>query len=232
VEPRRRALPFVLVGALGMLSAGAIVLSVATAPVTDVEQLHLAAGSTLAASGFSLVDTNSVVSEATVGPTAGSGTTQVVHVRYQAPDAVEETGPNATGQIVTVVVVGSRRFEGVGSRWEELPPAPGLGAAAVDDLLFPLRAAATADQVVRSGDRYGFVPKDLTGFLTTLLGLRPAHLESLQVSAKVTGDFVSTERISVRLGQERLQVALVFNAIGSAPPVTVPPAAEVVPATP
>jgi hypothetical protein len=48
----------------------------------------------------------------------------------------------------------------------------------------------------------------------------------------VHGDFLTEERITAVLGQQRLSVDLVFSAIGSAPPVQAPPASSLVPAGP
>jgi len=230
VHTRPRALPFLVVGAFGLLALGAVVLSVSTAPADAEQQLHVAADATLAAPGFELVDTNSVRPVA-AAPAAGQAHVEVVHVRYQAPDAVEETEPDAAGQIVSVIVVGDRRFGSLGRGWRELPPSPGLGAEAVATVLFPLRAASDGVEVTRNGDVYHFVPRHLADFAGTLLGRASTQLSSLQVAATVHEDYLVGERVTAVLGGEQLRVDLVFSSVGSARPVEAPPASELVPAS-
>ena len=124
---RPRALPFVLVGVFTILLVGAIALSLSTAPPLDEQQLHIAATATLDASGFVVVDTNSITSPGSTSPVPGSETV-VVHVLYQAPDAIEESEVGPGGQTGAVILIGARRFRESGSQWTELSASPGVGS--------------------------------------------------------------------------------------------------------
>jgi hypothetical protein len=61
------------------------------------------------------------------------------------------------------------------------------------------------------------------------LGVRPAQLSAPRLTAEVRGDFLVDERITALVGQQRLEVDLAFSAVGSAPPVQVPPGTLLVP---
>ena len=220
-----RGLAHILVAMLTLLTLGAIALSLWSAPPVDEQQLHIAASATMAASGFILTDTNSVTS---IAPAPAGGPKQlprtaVVHVLYGAPDAVEESEPGPSGQTISVIVIGARRFRSSGAQWTELPASPGLGVQAASTILSPLKAAAGASAVTRHGDVYSFVPVNVEQFITTVLGVSPSRLSSPRLTAVVHGDYLTDERITAVLGQQRLGVDLVFSAIGSAPPVTAPP---------
>ena len=220
-----RAAPFLTVGVLGLLALGGLLLSLAEAPPVAVTELHTAAAATLAASGFDLTDTNTATP---LGPsgTAGSVT---IRVRYEAPDAVEETGPDAAGHQVTVRVVGSRRFGLVGpSRWTELPPAAALGAKAAETFLSPLRAAASAPVVTGGPTTFRLVPAHEAAFVARLLGRPSAQLTKVALSARVQGEFLTDERITAVLGTARLQVDLAFTTVGRAGSIPVPPPSELV----
>jgi hypothetical protein len=225
-------LPFILVGIFTVLLVGAIALSLATAPPLDEQQLHVAAAATLNASGFVVVDTNSVTSPGATALAPGSETV-VVHVLYRAPDAIEETEMGPGGQTGAVILIGARRFRESGSQWTELAPSPGVGAQVVKTIRSPLQAAAGAAVVTRQGDLYRFVPRGLDRFLTSVLGVRPSQLSSPLLTAEVGGEFLSHERISALVGRQRLTVDLAFSDVGSAPPVVAPPTSSLAPgATP
>jgi len=216
----------VLLALLTALVLGAIALSLWTAPPVAPEQLHAAAQATVAAPGFVLTDVNSVT--ALITPPPGSAPnlrrTQMVHVLYQAPDRVQETGPGPTGGPVEVVVIGSDHWARAGhGPWQRFSPSPGLGAEAAQTVLSPLQGAADATVVVRHGDVYRFLPPDLDRFVATLLGTSPAQLSSLRITATVTGEYVTGERISGVLGRQRLEVDITLSSVGDAPPVTAPP---------
>ena len=223
-----RALPFVLLGVFTILVVGAIALSLSTAPPTDDQQLHIAAAATLDASGFVVVDTNSVTSPGAATPGSGSETV-VVHVLYQAPDAIEESELGPGGQAGAVILIGARRFRESGGQWTELPPSPGLGVRVVKTIQSPLRAASGAVVVSRDGDLYRFVPKGLDRFLSSVLGVRPSQASSPVLTAEVQGEFLTHERITALVGAQRLTVDLVFSDVGSAPPVEAPPTSSLVP---
>lgn len=219
-----RLLSHVLLGVLTLLVVGAIALSLATAPPDGPQQLRGAAEATVAAPGFELQDTNSVTSPAATG---GQARVEVINVLYEAPDRVLETGPGPNGQMVSVLVAGDRHFSRTGAGWEELPPSPGIGADAVQTVLSPLQAASGATDVARSGDVYRFLPPDLDRFVATILGTSPAALSSLRLTATVEGEFVTRVQVVGVLHGERLEVMVALSRIGSAPPVTVPPASQV-----
>ena len=223
----RRALPHVTVGLFGLLVLGGVALSLASAPAVAVTELHTAARATLAASGFDLTDTNTATPS---GPSGGERAAEVIRVRYQAPDAVEETGPDATGHQVTVRVVGSRRFVLVGGTWTERSPVRDLGAQVVQSFLFPVRAVAAAPEVTGGPTLFRVVPAHEAAFVTRLLGRPRASLSGLAVTARVRGDVLVSEHVSAVLGGERLQVDLAFSAVGEAAPVRVPPARRAAPA--
>jgi len=215
-----------------VLVFGAIALSLVTAPPVAQSDLQSAARATLDASGFRLVDVNSATY---VGPVP-QGTpgrqltrTNVIHVLYQSPDRVRESGLTPSGQAATAVVAGSSHLVTSNGRWTELPAQAGLGAQAVKTVLSPLQVATGATDVVRRGDVYGFVPSDLAGFIATILGSAPGKLSRLQVGAVVRDGFLVEERVSAVLGDNRLGVDLAFSAIGAAPPVTLPVAGSPAP---
>ncbi|HTZ10725.1 MAG TPA: hypothetical protein VMB72_16750, partial [Acidimicrobiales bacterium] len=201
----RRALPHVTVGLFGLLVLGGVALSLASAPAVAVTELHTAARATLAASGFDLTDTNTATPS---GPSGGERAAVVIRVRYQAPDAVEETGPDASGRQVTVLVVGDRRFGKVGSRWAQLPPEPGLGAQAAATFLLPLRAAASASRVTGGPTSFTLVPAHESDLVTRLLGRAPAGLAHLVVTAEVQGGVLTDEHLRGMVGAVRLDVDL------------------------
>ena len=232
MDPRRKLLPHVIMAVFTVLVFGAIALSLVTAPPGAQTDLHSAAKSTLDATGFRLTDVNSATY---IGPVP-QGTkgqlltrTNVIHVLYQAPDAVRESGTGASGQPLTAVVAGSRRLVTSNGRWSAYPPKAGLGAQAAKAVLSPLQVATGGTDVVRDGDVYGFVPTDLTSFVTDILGTAPSKLTQLHVAAVVHDGFLVEERISAVMGSNRLGVDLTFSAIGSAPPVTLPVAGSPAP---
>ena len=229
METRPRPLPFVLVGVFAALLIGGIALSLSTAPPLSQQQLRNGAAATLSASGFALVDTNSVAPLPSATAASGSVETVVFHVLYTAPDAVEESEAGAGGAIMSIILIGDRRFQGSGSQWTALPPSRGAGAGAVGTILSPLQAAASATKVTRHGDLYGFVPTSSDRLLTEVLGVRPSQLSSPRLTAVVRAGSLTRETITATYRHERLTVDLVFSRIGSAPPVTAPPSSSLVP---
>jgi len=155
----------------------------------------------------------------------------IIHVLYQAPDAVEESEAVPAGTMA-VILIGNRRFDGIGTQWTQLPDSKGAGAGAIQRIMYPLRAASSATTVTGHGDRYSFVPAGPSSFLQTILGLAPSALSSPVVTAVVRGGYVVDEQISAVADHERLQVDLVFSAIGSASPVKAPSAVTPVPTLP
>ncbi|HVA02659.1 MAG TPA: hypothetical protein VMU64_02840 [Acidimicrobiales bacterium] len=225
-----RALPFVLTGALALLLLGGIALSLWSAPPFVEQQLHDAARATMSASSFALKDTNSVSLLHSTAQSPGNGQTVgsvVFLVLYQAPASVQETEVEPNGATASVILIGDRRFRKSGSSWIELPPSAGLGARAVATITAPLQGAIDATHVTRQGDRYSFLPRDLDTLLTTALGVDPSRLSSPHLTAVVRGGTLTRETITAMVTNQRLQVDLVFSAIGSAPPVIAPRSASV-----
>lgn len=229
METRPRPLPFVLVGVFAVLLIGGIALSLSSAPPLDQQQLHDGATATLSASGFALVDTNSVTPLASGPPASGGAETVVFRVLYQAPDAVEESEAGPGGETMSIILIGDRRFQGSGSQWTALPASRSAGAGAVKTILSPLQSAASATKVTRHGDLYGFVPTSSDRLLTEVLGIRPSQLSSPRLTAVVRAGSLTRETITATYDHERLEVDLVFSRIGSAPPVTAPPSSTLVP---
>jgi len=228
-----RTLPYVLLGAFAVLVVGGIVLSLSSAPPLAEAQLHIAARATMNASGFALTDVNSVrpLNAVSTGTGARRGSaTEVFHVLYQAPDSVQESEAGPNGQITSIILIGPRRFRGSGSQWTELPAGPGLVGQAVETIKSPLRAASSATRVTRRGNLYRFVPVKLDQFLATVLGVPQPELSSPRLTAVVRGDYIAHEQITAVVGRQHLEVDLDFFAVGSAPPVTAPPASSLAPA--
>lgn len=230
MDPTPRLLPFALVGAFAALVVGGIALSLSSASPFEQQQLHDAAQATMSASGFALTDTNSVSTLGSAGAAPSESKTVVFRILYQAPDAVEETEAGSGGTTMSVILIGDRRFTSNGSTWAQLPPSPGVAAQAVQTILSPFRAAASAATVTKQGAVYRFVPTDSDQFLASVLGVRPSALSSPRLTATLRGDTVASETISALDGPQRLQVDLVFSAIGSSPPVSAPPTSSLVPA--
>jgi hypothetical protein len=230
VTSQTRALPFLLVAVFGILLVGGIALSLSSAPSIEQQQLRNAATSTKDASGFELVDTNSVTPLATGAASAGQGPETVIfRVLYRAPDAIEEAEAGPGGTTMAVILIGSRRFQGNGSTWTALPPAANAGEKAVNTVMSPLRAAASATHVTRVGDVYTFVPPDVDQLLTSILGIRATQLASPNLTAVIRDGTLTQAHISALDGTVRLEVDLAFSAVGSAPPVVVPPSSSLVP---
>jgi hypothetical protein len=229
---RPRALPFVLVGVFAALLLGGIALSLSSAPSIAQQQLQSAAKTTAAASGYELVDTNSVTPLAPGAAANGQGPETIVfRVLYTAPAAVEETEAGPGGTTMAIILIGSRRFQGNGTQFTELPASEGAGPKAVGTIMAPLRAAADATRVTRHGDVYEFVPPDVGKLLTSILGVRAARLSSPYLTAAVHDGVVSHMQIGAKDGSVRLGVDLVFSAVGTAPPVTAPPPSSLVPSS-
>jgi hypothetical protein len=213
------------VAVFAALSVGAIALSLSSAPPLAQEQLQSAARTTRDASGFVLKDTNSVTTVSSSGQPVASGQPQAMVafvVVYRAPDAVEEIEVDQTGAKAEVIALGDRAFRKTGSTWTELAASKGIGARAVATITAPLDGAVGATGVTRQGDRYRFVPADLHRLLTTVLGTTTAPVTSPRFTAVVGDGALSRETITAVVGHQRLEVDLVFSAVGSAPGVEAP----------
>jgi hypothetical protein len=221
MQTRSRRLSHLLLGTFTILVAGAIALSLATAPPDAEQQVRIAASATMHASGFALTDTNSAA-PLSAGARVGQVQAVVVHVIFDAPDRVMESELDALGRPVAAIVIGSSSYGQSDGIWHALPASAGLGSTLVATVLFPLEVATGATAVTRHGDAYQFRPTDLSSFAKTILGMPLSRLASLRVVAVVRGDFVTDERVTALAGRVRLAVDLAFSAIGSAPAVEAP----------
>lgn len=232
MEPKESVLPHAVVGLLMILVAGAIALSLVTAPPVAKEQVQVAAANTLASPSF-VVDDSSLV-------TASGNATQEhygARIVYQTPDKVLETITGSSG-VISELVIGTKHYERAGAgKWVQLPAVAQAretpGQEAVDEVLLPLRSLTDSSAAARQGNVYVLVPGRLDELLSTF-GL-PAQVTksgSVSFAATVSGEFISSVRIVAVLGGEEASIVLFYRSIGTAPPITAPPASAVTLAPP
>lgn len=216
-----------LLEVLILLSAGAIALSLLTAPPVAQEQLQLAARNTLSASSFVLAD-KVTVQEPRPTPTLGgrSSVTNTATIEYQAPDRILDQTVSE-GRSVSLLVIGNNRYEKSGGGvWTKLPPVPHVGGStgseAAAQVLAPLESLAGASSVVASGSTYRFVPGDRASLLENLFGQSAQPLTSISFTAAVTGEFVGAERILAERAGARFVIDFGFLSVGSVPPIEAP----------
>lgn len=219
--------PHTLLGVLVLLSAGAIALSLVTAPPVAQEQLHLAARDTLAASSFVLAD-RVTVKEPRPTPALGgkSSITNTARIEYEAPDRILIQTVSA-GRSMSLMVIGNNRYNKTdGGAWVKLPSVPQVGGTAgseaAAELLAPLQSLAGATSVVASGSNYRFDPGDRASLLANLFGQSAEPLTSVSFSAAVRGEFVAAVRILADLSGARYVIDFGFLSVGSAPPIEAP----------
>jgi hypothetical protein len=220
----------VLVSVLILLSAGAIVLSLETAPPVAQTQLRGAAQNTQGASSF-VVNYVETVSAPTPSSALGGKRSQSSRIRilYQAPDRIVEH-VNEAGVVTTVVVVGNRRYERVGSaawRASSLPPTAGVsvGLQVARDLLLPLQSASSAVTVTRvtnTSNTFAYLPSNLVELLDSLFGTDAAALSSVRFFATINGEFIGSQLVVGSHSPYRFAVALHFSSVNSVPPITAP----------
>ncbi|MGH9028991.1 MAG: hypothetical protein ACRDV4_05190 [Acidimicrobiales bacterium] len=216
-----------LLGGLTLLSAGAIVLSLVTAPPVAQEQLRLAAKATSAAGSFVLTDMNRISTPAPSAALGGkSSATSTVRIVYQSPDRILDRVSESSGQTVTLLLVGDRAFEKVGNAaWSQVPPGSltSTGADAARSVLRPLGSLSSATSVVLSGQTYRFVSGNQLSLLEDLLGAQATgQLSSVHFSAQLSGEFVGSETLVVDEGTFRDSIHFVYSSVDHAPPVEVP----------
>ncbi len=228
MQTANRASPHVMLGALTLLSLGAIVLSLDTAPPNAQSQLRTAAGNTAGATSFVLTDT------VTTGPptAAASSTTtrQQAVFAYQSPDRVEES-VHAGNQVGTVLWVGTHAYERIGTgKWF---PISGVstststtGQLAASQLLLPIQAVAQASGVAQHGSIYAFTPGDERLLLARLFG---SELVSGTTSyeATVAGEFLSVAQITVENATQRRTVNLALSNVDHGPALQLPPPSDI-----
>ena len=219
-------LAHILLGCLTLLSAGAIVLSILTAPPVAREQLRVAAKNTAAASSFVLVYR---VSQHEPRPSADlngkSSVTMTERVEYQSPDRLEVTSTTAPGR--KLIVIGGNRYDlARGGRWTALPPIPSagtsIGAQEAQQLLFPLASLGDATSVVRKGSTYRFDPGQRSVLLSDFFGSLAPILSSVGFTAALNGEFVSFERIVASRGSAHFGLDIRFQSVEAVPPIVAP----------
>jgi hypothetical protein len=224
-----------LLGGLTLLAAGAIVLSLVTAPPVAKSQLQGAAKNTAGASSFVLTDVNKVVSPKPVPSLGGrSSESSVVRIVYQAPDRVLDVVSEPQGRTVTLLVVGNKAYEREGSSgvWSTIPASTGSGTtngqAAAQKVLMPLDSVGGATTVERSDDLYRFVPGNELNLLANLFGQEAVpQLSSVRFSAGIDGEFLRSEDVDAKAGGFSYQIRFRFSSVDRAPAVEPPPPSQV-----
>ena len=217
-----------LLGALTLLSAGAIALSLLTAPPVAQEQLQVAAKNTISASSFVLADKVTVTEPRPSAALGGKASvTNTARIEYQAPDRILDQ-TTSQGRSVSLLVIGDDRYERSGNGpWTKLPAVAQVGgstgAQAAAEVLAPLQSLSGATSVVASGSMFRFVPSDRAGLLENLFGQSTEPLASVRFSAVVNGEFVAAERILASRGGAHFVIDFGFLSVGSVPPIEAPP---------
>jgi hypothetical protein len=229
MQTANRASPHVALGVLTLLSLGALVLSLDTAPPNAQSQLRGAASNLTGASSFVLTDT--VTSGPPTSSPLGTSTTrqQAVFV-YQAPDRVEETVRAGT-QTGSVLWVGTHSYERIGnSKWFPLPGASSrkstTGQLAATQLLFPLQSIAGATAVSKHGSIYAFTPGQEALLMSRLFGSQ-LPTGSMSFEATIGGEFLNLAQISVVGVTERRTVDLAVSQVNHAPALNPPPRSQI-----
>lgn len=215
-----------LVGVLMLLSAGAIALSLLTAPQVAQQQLKVAATNTAGATSFVFVDHVAIRAPRPTAALGGrSSVTTTQRVIYQAPDRVEVSSSSAPG--TTLLVIGNKRYERTGNGpWSPLPPVQGSGTSMGEQeaslLLFPLQSLAGSTSVTRRGSAYHFVPGAKSALLADLFGSLASQLSTIDFSAFVNGEFVTAEHVVATRGSTRFVIDFGYLAIGKVSPIEAP----------
>lgn len=215
-----------LVGALMLLSAGAITLSLLTAPQVAQQQLKVAATNTEGASSFLFVDRVAIREPAPTAALGGrSSATTTQRVIFQAPDRVEVSSTSAPG--TTLLVIGNKRYERTGNGpWSPLPTVQSSTSSTGEQeaalLLFPLQSLADSTSVTKRGSTFSFVPGAQSALLADLFGSLASQLSTLEFSAVVSGEFATAERVVATRGSARFVIDFRYMSIDKAPPIELP----------
>jgi len=209
-----------------LLSAGAIALSLLTAPQVAEQQLKVAATNTAGASSFVFVDQVAIREPqptAALGGRSSATTTQ--RVIYQAPDRVEVSSSSAPGTML--LVIGNNRYERTGNGpWSPLPPVQTSGISTgqreANLLLFPLQSLADSTSVTRRGSTYRFVPGAKSSLLSSLFGSLASQLSTINFTAAINGEFATTEHVLATRGGARFVIDFSYLSIGKVPPIQAP----------
>jgi hypothetical protein len=229
-SPGRSSL--VYLGVLTVLSAGAIALSLATAPPVAEQQLHIGSGSTAGVGSFVMDLVNTFTTQG-AGP---GGASQVQrgtqHIVYQAPDRFHEMISSGRGQGIDIIVVGSQRYQRKSPRlWTQLPSgATDIGLSAVNSLvLLPANTAAKGTPVTRHGQTsnsvyaYGLPPGPLAVVDAKLFGAGAGVIARHAFTVTIDKEFMVSQTFLATAGNQADRITVRYSELGTAPPVTPPP---------
>ena len=222
-------------GALTLLTAGAIALSLATAPPVAEQQLHIGAGATTGVGSFVMDLTNTVTTKSTGAPAQSQSSH--VHFVYQAPDRVDETLATGNGQTVELVVIGNLRYEHTAQgRWVQLPAGAAgsvsTGQAAINGVvLVPATAATKATPVVRHGKTssaaysYDLSGQDLATVYRVLFGVRGSLIAAHAFGAIIDKEYMTAQSFVAAAGNQTDAITVRYSQLGTAPQVHAPSSA-------
>jgi len=226
--------PLLLLAALGVLAAGAIALSLATAPPVAEQQLQIGAGATAGVGSFVMDLTNTVTTNSVVPGRAPQVQRSSVHFVYQAPDRIDETLKNANGRTVEIICIADDRWERTaGGNWVQLP-AGARGAvstcqSAVDNVvLVPAKAAANGTPVVRHGKTssatytYGLAPADLASVFRVLFGVPATAVSGHLFAASIDQEYVVSQLFHAAAGNQTDDIGVRYSELGTAPAIAPP----------
>jgi hypothetical protein len=231
--PGRR--PLILLAVLGLLSVGAIALSLATSPPVAEQQLHIGASATSGVGNFVMDLTNTVTTKPAVPGRPAQVQRSSVHFVYQAPDRIDETLQNSNGRAVEIICIGNSRWEHTaGGHWVQLPKgaagAVSTCQSAVDTVvLVPANAAAAGTPVVRHGQtsnatyRYDLAPVDLATVFRILFGVPSTAVASHVFAATIDKEYVVSQLFHAAAGNQTDDIGVRYSQLGTAPAVVPPP---------
>jgi hypothetical protein len=223
--------PLVL-GVLGVLTAGAIALSLATAPPVAEQQLNIGASATPGSGSFLMEVTNTLT-------TTVAGRAPVVQhssefVVYQAPDRFHYTTTVTGGRRVEVICVGTVGFERTaGGHWVKLQP--GLGGSTCPGpllrlALVPSAVAAGGTPVVRHGQTsnatytYAMPPAYLAAVAEVLFQVPPSALGHPLASATIDKEYMVSQRFRASHLDQTDAIEIRYSQVGTAPAISAPSA--------
>jgi hypothetical protein len=225
----RQSSPYVLMGVLALLIAGAIVLSLVTAPPIARQELQSAARNTTAARSF-VLDYKALTFEAATSPASRAEKpvetgAAAVKFQYQAPDRILQVR-NESGLVVSILIIGRNSYERIGSQpWSELPGSStetSEGVQVAGEVLSILHPMADATAVDRRGSTYRFTPSRKDPLLENLFGTEASMLSKISFSAVLGGGLVRDEAISATGAGTHFELSFKFRLIGTAPPLVAP----------
>ncbi len=209
-------MPYLALGTLTALSAGALGLSLGTTAPVAPRQLHIAAANTAEASQFAMHESIAVVRGGRAVPL------QTVDEQYQAPDRIQA---QRSGTVERVIGTHGYVSTNGGGTWSALPQPVDVQLA-VSALLAPLDFLQQAATVTASAGQQQFsYTSTLSAFASALhLGLAsnlPAT--SIPVVATVSGEFVSTVTARFPLAGKNYVLTVQYGQVNALPALTQPP---------